>query len=126
MEPFQIFLLRKRSEVAAQNPDLTNSELTSLLGRMWRSLPQNEKIEYLHLAFSVTENQSPSRKRRRKSKPKPPPEQPLPVTPPVEETTKTEDFPQFSIIPRGSSGTQAAEASYHVIFPGQQPPDWSV
>jgi hypothetical protein len=122
MEPFLIFLRRARSEVAARNPELTNSELTSLLSHMWQWLPQNEKNEYWHLAFSVTKSQSTSRKHRRKSKPRLP-AQPPQVTIPIEETPRTEDFPRFPIIPRGSSGTQAAEVSYHVIFPGQQPLD---
>jgi hypothetical protein len=117
MEPFQIFVFRTRSDVTQQNPELTNSEITSLLGRMWRSLPQSEKDDYMRLAIHITADRRPIRKRHRKSKP------PKPDT--VVETS-TDDVrllpgpPQFRIVPRGTFGALAANASGQV-FCGQQP-----
>jgi hypothetical protein len=111
MEPFLIFVFRNRADVTRQNPDLTNSEITSLLGRMWRSLPQREKDDYMWLAINMTADRRPIRKRVRKSKPET-----------VVETApeNIRGPPQFTIVPRGTFGTLAANASRQVLC-GRQP-----
>jgi hypothetical protein len=124
MEPFQIFSLRQRPEISRQNPSLTNSELTSLLGRMWRSLPQNEKQEYLQLALNVATERRQPRKRRSKPKPEDIVEQ-ISTSPNPSPPSRTidhiqfDDCPCFSIVPRSSSGTLVASASHHIVFPGR-------
>jgi hypothetical protein len=127
MEPFQIFSLRRRAEVAQQNPGLSNSAFISLLGRMWRSMSQKEKEEYMELALNVTPADRPTRRRKPPKNPPPPADAPpppdeIPQTQ-TEEPARHENSPQFSIVPRGSSGTQAANASHQVTFPGQQAPE---
>jgi hypothetical protein len=124
MEPFQIFSLQRRAEVEQQNPTLSNSGIISLLGRMWRTLPQCEKEEYMELAVNVTPANRPTR-RRRQTGMNQPFDDLLRSEPAVrsssEELPRPDACPQFSIIPRGSSGTQAAHASHHVVFPAPQP-----
>jgi hypothetical protein len=123
MEPFQIFSLRRRAEVAQQNPGLSNSAVISLLGRMWRSLSQREKEEYMELALNVPPADRPARRRKppQPSQPHadyPPPMEEIPPIP-TEEPPQPEECPQFSIIPRGSSGIEAANASTQIVFSGQ-------
>jgi hypothetical protein len=127
MEPFQIFSLRRRTEVAQQNPGLTNSALISLLGRMWRALPPNEKEEYMDLALNVDPADRPTR-RRRSPRPAADPDDDTPILDeaqlkPSSDAPKQDDGPRFSIIPRGFSGTQAANASHHIVFPGSTQPN---
>jgi hypothetical protein len=126
IEPFQIFSLRRRAEVAQQNPGLSNSALISLLGRMWRSLSQSKKEEYMELAVNPNPADRPARRRKppRRSQPHvdyPPPLEAIPLTP-TEQPARPEECPQFSIVPRGSSGIQAATVSNQIVFSGQ--PVW--
>jgi hypothetical protein len=127
MEPFQIFALWRRAEVAQQNPGLTNSGLISLLGRMWRALPPNEKEEYMALALNVTPADRPTRRRRSPTRLPAPEDDALfadePQPGPSGETPMADDRPLFSVIPRGSSGTQAASASHHILFPAPPQPE---
>jgi hypothetical protein len=122
MEPFQIFSLRRRAEVARQNPGLSNSALLSLLGRIWRSLPQSEKEEYMELALNVIPADRPTRRRKPPAPPQPRVDDPPPVDnispTATERPQRPEGCPQFSIIPRGSSGTQASSVSHEIVFSG--------
>ncbi|EAX90721.1 HMG box family protein [Trichomonas vaginalis G3] len=56
MEPFQIFCHEKRAEVSRNNPQLSSSKITSLLGTMWRSLKPYEKQSYIDVALSMKPN----------------------------------------------------------------------
>jgi hypothetical protein len=122
MEPFQIFSLHHRAEISLQNPSLTNSELTSLLSQMWRSLSKHAKEEYVQLAINVASERQSVRKRRPKLKPDdifqqdsttkdlPPPFRTI-------EHIRFDDSLIFSIIPRGSSGRDVASISHNIVFP---------
>jgi hypothetical protein len=125
-EPFQIFAMRQRAELMQQNPNLSNSEIVSLLGRMWRSLPREEKEEYMQLALNVEPTERPPRRGRRPRRRVPPPDEPLPLpdTAAAADTgSRPDPAPEFSIIPRGSSGARAASASHRFLFPDSEPPD---
>jgi hypothetical protein len=120
MEPFQIFSIRRRAEVEQQNPTLSNPAVISLLGRMWRMLPPSEKDDYMELAVSVAPPVRPPRRRRPERRRSPDDDQSPTddqLQNPIEEMIRPGTCPQFSIIPRGSSGTHAASASYQAMFP---------
>jgi hypothetical protein len=115
-EPFQIFSLRHRPELARQNPSLSSSELTSALGSMWRSLTFQARQEYLQMASSVATKGKDVRKRR----PKPPtfdvpPNGPVPDAWVAHVSVKIEECPLLSIVPRGQSGVLAAMASAQIV-----------
>jgi hypothetical protein len=96
---------------------------------MWRSLSQKAKNEYIELAFNLPRADQPTRRR----KPKQPQQQPEPQPQPdidysphiievpstrTEEARPHEECPYFSIIPRGPSGIEAANASTQIVFSG--------
>jgi hypothetical protein len=128
IEPYRIFFLRKRAEIAQQNPGLSNSELTSLLGRLWRAMGTSEKQEYLHLAVNVGQKSRDARRRRR------PPSRRMTTSLDPAETANPPDMSPhelqspvadvaFCIIPRQSSGTVAADVSHTIVFSNQRPFD---
>jgi hypothetical protein len=126
MEPFQIFSFHRRAEVAQQNPGLSNSQLISKLGEMWRELSPVEKEQYMVLALNVPPANRPTRPRKLPQHPElqadaPPSIHETPQTL-IERVSQCKECPQFAIIPRGSSGTQAAMASHQVMFPDK--PYW--
>lgn len=43
---FFLFCLENRNKVIDRNPGQSNSEITSILGKMWRDLPREEKEHY--------------------------------------------------------------------------------
>ena len=49
---FFIFCDEYRDIVKDNNPDRPNSEISSILGQLWRNLPPNEKQKYSNLALS--------------------------------------------------------------------------
>ena len=44
-----LYRKEKRSEVQSQNPGLKEKELSCLLGKMWKDLPEEEKTKYKDL-----------------------------------------------------------------------------
>ena len=52
---FFIFCEEYRDIVKDNNPDRPNSEISSILGQLWRNLPSNEKLKYSNLALSNRE-----------------------------------------------------------------------
>jgi hypothetical protein len=91
--------------VAQCNPQLSFSEVTSVLGRLWRGLTQAQKSEYIDLAKSVggiyfADDIAP---------PSTGGEQQYPVL--VQMHIGAPDDPRYPIIPRGKSGWHAATAS---------------
>lgn len=56
LDPFQIFCIEKRSEFLLEHPELKNSEVTSILGSIWRNMPQEEKQTYNTLAMRLKNN----------------------------------------------------------------------
>jgi hypothetical protein len=119
MEPFQIFSLHQRPQLAVDNPGLSNSRLTSVLSQMWRSLTPGEKQEYVDVAVShvMSKGRLGKLPRARRAK--------LLVPPPFQELRP--DFgrlPEFAIIPRGSFGASAADASEHALSGQKTAHDW--
>jgi hypothetical protein len=47
---YVIFSNMKRAEVKSKNPELSPKEILSLLGKMWRELSDDDKVEYNELA----------------------------------------------------------------------------
>jgi hypothetical protein len=116
-EPFQIFCLRNRRDVAQLNPHLSFFEVTSVLGRLWRGLTLAQKSEYVDFAKSVggttftvdvvissigdlshgvqlVQEQSPTG---------------------IQKDISWPMNPQYSIVPRGTSGIEAARASQALL-----------
>lgn len=56
LDPFQIFCIEKRSEFLLEHPELKNSEVTSILGSIWRNMPPEEKQTYNTLAMRLKNN----------------------------------------------------------------------
>lgn len=50
LEPFQVFCIQKRSEIQKSNPLLSSSDVTSLLGKMWRSMSISHRLPYTEMA----------------------------------------------------------------------------
>jgi hypothetical protein len=50
IEPFLMFCLHQRDELAARHPNFTCGELTSTLGAMWRTFSPGEKLGYIAAA----------------------------------------------------------------------------
>jgi len=60
IDPFLIFCQEKRLSVISANPHLSNSDIISVLGSMWRSLEKPEKEHYneiSHIILSIEEGQ---------------------------------------------------------------------
>ena len=43
---FFLFCNENRANIALSNPNLSNSSVSSLLGKMWRNLDSQTKLEY--------------------------------------------------------------------------------
>jgi hypothetical protein len=110
IEPFVIFCLHQRPELADRNPEFTNSQLTATLGRMWRTMPSEDKQEYYELALSVVRSHSPLRPRARKRS-----ALPKAHDAPASESISFTDSPHLWVVSRGSSGACAAAASQHLV-----------
>ena len=54
---FILFCKDNRNSLCAKYPGLPNSEITSMLGKMWRELPREEKEYYKQLACEVSFHQ---------------------------------------------------------------------
>lgn len=54
IEPFQIFCLDKRPEVSKIHPNLSSSQITSILGAMWRATSQSIKQYYSYMSFKIS------------------------------------------------------------------------
>jgi hypothetical protein len=114
-EPFQIFCLKKRKEVTEANPSLTYPEITSILGRLWRSLSSDEKAQYVELAISFPASPAFEGVTH-------------PVQPPPLGRISTyrstlanvacpiPSDPLFPIIARGASGRSVLAASHEFLF----------
>ena len=50
LEPFQVFCIQKRNEIQKTNPLLSSSDITSLLGKMWRSMDSSHRSPYIEMA----------------------------------------------------------------------------
>jgi hypothetical protein len=116
--------------VAHRNPQLSFSEVTSVLGRMWRGLTQAQKSEYIDLAKSVGgtyfgDDVPPPSIGGYSSGSQSGGEQ-CPVV--IQMHVEAPDDPVYSIIPRGTSGWFAATASRtllrreHQRYRTEQPP----
>jgi hypothetical protein len=111
-EPFQIFCLEKRKEIIEANPTLSYPEITSVLGRMWRSLSHDEKMHYIDIAMSYPANSAadvviPSVALREPSDPQ---SEQFKII-----QTKGSD-PIFAICARGASGWLCLRASHAFLF----------
>lgn len=49
--PFFIYCSVNRKVLSENNPDKSNSEISSILGAQWRKLIQSEKLKYQELAL---------------------------------------------------------------------------
>ena len=47
---FFIFLALQRQTVASENPNLKGKEITSLMGKLWKEMPEDKKEEYNAIA----------------------------------------------------------------------------
>lgn len=54
IEPFQIFCLDKRAEIVKMHPNLSSSQITSIMGTMWRSTSQNIKQYYNYMSLKMS------------------------------------------------------------------------
>ena len=54
IEPFQIFCLDKRPEISKIHPNLSSSQITSILGAMWRATSQNIKQYYSYMSLTIS------------------------------------------------------------------------
>lgn len=57
LEPFQVFCIQKRSEIQKTNPLLSSSDITSLLGKMWRSMDSSHRLPYVEMASQYNNSQ---------------------------------------------------------------------
>jgi hypothetical protein len=124
IEPFIMFCLHRRSELAAENPHLNCGQVTAALGSIWRALPPEEKEIYVIIAAKQATDLGPRRKRQRRvpkmetavdtdfsfSTPAPPPPDPE-NEPDHVAPFAFDNTPYLWIIPRGSFGQSAAAAS---------------
>jgi hypothetical protein len=46
LNPYMKFVQRERTGIAAENPNLKLTELSKLMGQMWRSKSDSEKVSY--------------------------------------------------------------------------------
>ena len=58
---FFLFCLEHRNSVSDKYPGQPNSEITSLLGKMWRELPKEKKEYYKQLAAKSTNEKKPKK-----------------------------------------------------------------
>ena len=56
LEPFQVFCTEKREQLNRENPQLTPSEITSLLSQMWRSMDVEQKTVYVSITKKYNEH----------------------------------------------------------------------
>lgn len=47
MSAFLRYSLTRRKAVKADNPDMNNTDISRLLGEMWRNAPEEEKKPYV-------------------------------------------------------------------------------
>ena len=56
--PFQIFCMQNRNTATKLHPQLKGTAITSLLGKMWRSLDAKEKLKFEELSKSIRKEQT--------------------------------------------------------------------
>ena len=64
LDPFQIYCIEKRKEVASANQHLSSSKINSILANQWRELDEKERENYANLSISL-ESKSRSKRRQR-------------------------------------------------------------
>lgn len=112
IEPFQIFCLEKREDVAMKNPNLNSSEVTSLLGYLWRSLTPEKKEFYISMSIRPirTVNETQSYKMNKLPKPK------VKIPKAIENTKVSQKRPpMIYVVPRGSIGKEISEVSFSLL-----------
>jgi hypothetical protein len=116
-EPFQIFCLRNRGDIPQRNPHLSFSEVTSVLGRLWRGLTRAQKSEYIDFAKSVSgiclRDEMVISSIGDFSRVAQLDEERSPIG--IQTDFGPQEHPQYSIIPRGTSGLEAAKASRELL-----------
>ena len=90
---FQIYSMQNRDYYTRLNPHLKGTEITSLLAKIWKRMPETEKKQYEELSHYI----------RSKTIPEP---QLKPI-----QYTFTPVIPKLFLVPRSSFGTIAAEVS---------------
>jgi hypothetical protein len=96
-DPFQIFCVKNRADLTAQNPDEPVGAITSRLAQRWRSMDSDQKSIYVELARQFDQTQTVTI-RPRKPRPREPPDVEFPL-------------PRIHIVRRGESGTGVEIAS---------------
>jgi hypothetical protein len=56
LSAYIFFIKDKRKSIVAENPNKKPTEIMSLLGKLWKDLPENEKEKYNKLAASDKAN----------------------------------------------------------------------
>jgi hypothetical protein len=114
IEPFVIFCLHQREDLAARHPTFTSGQLTSTLGAMWRDLSAVEKQEYVGIARREAVEPTLPRKRQRRIAMADREAANARDSGPGNEPERVFTFarpPYLWVIPRGAFGASAAAAS---------------
>jgi hypothetical protein len=114
-EPFQLFVLHQGKVVEAQNPGSSYSDVMSLLGRMWQTLPEEQKHFYALGAMSAMKN-VPRRRRRTPIRTIEPSNDETQIHDSIRQQSHLEPLPLpmiFSIVSRAGFGQAVAIVSQH-------------
>ena len=90
---FQIFCMQNRDYYARLNLHLKGTGITSLLAKIWRRMPDQDKQQYEDLSQYIRTRTAPEAEQK------------------TTNYTFTPVIPKISVVPRRSFGTLASEAS---------------
>jgi hypothetical protein len=105
-DAFQVFCMKNRADLSAQNPSEPVGSITSRLAQLWRSMNSDQKSIYV--AFARQFDQAP----------------PAPIRPTKSRCREPPEFgfllPKIHVIQRGESGAGAAGVSFDSLArPGE-------
>ena len=126
LDPFQIFCIEKRNDYMREHPDLRNSDVTSILAGIWRSMSEKEKQAYNIIAMQLQNNKCNVERKTKKAQPKT--EQTKDTTststpeisePDVEADPKVlfkpSAPPKIYVVSRTGVGEELSEVSYNLL-----------
>ena len=64
LDPFQIYCIEKRKEVATAHQHLSSSKINSILANQWRELDEKERENYANISISL-ESRTRSKRRQK-------------------------------------------------------------
>ena len=65
MDPFQIFCIQNRKQIAIIHPEMKTWEITSYLSQVWRSKSNTEKQIYVEIAEKLDGNRYSTKKKKK-------------------------------------------------------------